>query len=409
LVTNKGPGRDKGDWATGVIEYNYKSNWFVGLMLMTLGLFGTNQKVSAQHTISTPPNISTACAGSSNGPVNMTVTDVNGALNTLVITASSSNTALIPNAKITITQTTSLGAASLVYTPFAGQTGTSTITLTVTDAGGLTATSTFDITVTGSALTAVSNVIIDLSCGSTTTGSVTTSITGGTGYSYQWSWGVTSTGPWNTAFPNPFATPSPTVSPTNLLGGYYYRLTVTDACGVSITSTPILVGSVNAMTVSATPSNITCYGASTGSITVNTTNGGTSQVATAVSGSNTYTETVSTGTSGARTFVFSTLPAGTYTISVADANSSCNPSTSVTLTQPAQLAISGTQTDVLCNGASTGAINLTVNATGSTSATPVTFAWTNSAATTEDLSNLGYFRKKNLRLLEGRSNYVRSF
>ncbi len=32
LVTNKGPGRDKGDWATGVIEYNYKSNWFVGLM-----------------------------------------------------------------------------------------------------------------------------------------------------------------------------------------------------------------------------------------------------------------------------------------------------------------------------------------------------------------------------------------
>ena len=32
LVTNKGAGRDKGDWATAVLEYNYKSNWFFGVM-----------------------------------------------------------------------------------------------------------------------------------------------------------------------------------------------------------------------------------------------------------------------------------------------------------------------------------------------------------------------------------------
>lgn len=32
LITNKGAGRDKGDWATAVIEYNYKSNWFLGVM-----------------------------------------------------------------------------------------------------------------------------------------------------------------------------------------------------------------------------------------------------------------------------------------------------------------------------------------------------------------------------------------
>lgn len=32
LVTNKGKARDKGDWATAVIEYNYKSNWFIGIM-----------------------------------------------------------------------------------------------------------------------------------------------------------------------------------------------------------------------------------------------------------------------------------------------------------------------------------------------------------------------------------------
>ena len=32
LVTNKGKGRDKGDWATAVVEYNFKSNWFFGVM-----------------------------------------------------------------------------------------------------------------------------------------------------------------------------------------------------------------------------------------------------------------------------------------------------------------------------------------------------------------------------------------
>jgi hypothetical protein len=32
LITNKGDSRDKGDWATAVLEYNFKSNWFFGVM-----------------------------------------------------------------------------------------------------------------------------------------------------------------------------------------------------------------------------------------------------------------------------------------------------------------------------------------------------------------------------------------
>lgn len=32
LITSKGTGRDKGDWATAVVEYNFKSNWFLGVM-----------------------------------------------------------------------------------------------------------------------------------------------------------------------------------------------------------------------------------------------------------------------------------------------------------------------------------------------------------------------------------------
>lgn len=100
---------------------------------------------NATPTITTPANITTNCAGIANGPVLFTVGDADGSLNTLVVTASSSNTTLIPNANISITQPNASGAASLLYTPVAGQTGFCEITLTVTDAASATATSTFSI------------------------------------------------------------------------------------------------------------------------------------------------------------------------------------------------------------------------------------------------------------------------
>lgn len=285
-------------------------------------------------TITTPTNITSNCGGIVNGPVNFTVGDTDATtLTALVVMASSSNTSLIPNANITITQPNASGAASFIYTPLGGQTGSSTITLTVTDQDGATATAVFTITVNTSTISAVSNAVNDLACGSTASGSLTTTITGGTGYTYQWSWSSSVSGTYSTGFTSPLVTPAPSFSPTNLLGGYYYRLTVTDACGTTMTSTPVQLNSVTAMTIAATSSTNNCYGASNGTITVTTTGGGTSQVATAVSGSNTYTQSVSTFTSPNRTFVLSNLPAGTYTVSVADANSSCNPSTTVTVAQ----------------------------------------------------------------------------
>ena len=58
--------------------------------------------------------------------------------------------------------------------------------------------------------------------------------------------------------------------------------------------------------------------------------------------------------------VFSSLTAGIYTFTVKDANN-CLKTTSVTITQPDALTLSGTSTDVKCNGETNGSITLTAN------------------------------------------------
>ncbi|NDG80072.1 MAG: hypothetical protein EBX47_11755, partial [Synechococcaceae bacterium WB8_1B_057] len=76
------------------------------------------------------------------------------------------------------------------------------------------------------------------------------------------------------------------------------------------------------------------------------------------------------------------LAAGTYTVTVTDANG-CTATATTTITQPSGLSSSFTQVNVGCFGNSTGSINLTV--TGGVA--PYTYAWTNNA-TTQNLTNI---------------------
>lgn len=76
------------------------------------------------------------------------------------------------------------------------------------------------------------------------------------------------------------------------------------------------------------------------------------------------------------------MVAGTYSVTVFDANL-CTATATFTVTEPAALTVSGTTTDVNCNGGANGAINITV--AGGT--TPYSFSWS-SGASSEDISGL---------------------
>lgn len=97
-------------------------------------------------TISSPSNQSINEDGNT-GAVNITVGDTETPVGSLVLTASSGNTALVPNNAANLTIGGSGAARTITVTPAANQFGTATITLTVTDAGTATATSTFDVVV----------------------------------------------------------------------------------------------------------------------------------------------------------------------------------------------------------------------------------------------------------------------
>ena len=100
--------------------------------------------VNAAPTISDVAN-ATIDVNTAAGPFNVTVGDDLTAAGSLTLAATSSNAALVPNANI---QLGGSGAVrTVLVTPVGNATGSTTITLTVTDANGLTATDTFTVTV----------------------------------------------------------------------------------------------------------------------------------------------------------------------------------------------------------------------------------------------------------------------
>ncbi|SFT77470.1 Por secretion system C-terminal sorting domain-containing protein, partial [Lishizhenia tianjinensis] len=220
-----------------------------------------------------------------------------------------------------------------------------TYTVTVTDANGCTATASATVT-EPTVLSATGSVNANVSCNAGSDGEATVNVTGGTApYTYAWS---------NTAT---------TQAITGVTAGTY-TVTVTDANGctenasVTITEPTVLsaTASVNA--------HVTCNAGSNGEATVSVT-GGTAP----------YTYNWS---NAAMTPTITGVTAGTYTVTVTDANG-CTENASVTITEPtALLASTVVDATVSCNGLSDGAA--TVNASGGTA--PYTYLWDNSETTT---------------------------
>ncbi|MES3016346.1 MAG: SprB repeat-containing protein, partial [Bacteroidota bacterium] len=208
-----------------------------------------------------------------------------------------------------------------------------------------------EILITKSTITPTSTKT-DVLCFGASSGAIDLTVSGGTSpYTYSWSSGQTS-------------------QDLSSLAAGTYTVTVTDAKGCSA-SLAVTINQPAALALTAGKTDILCFGAQTGAVNL-TVSGGTAPYTYAWTGGIT-----------ASTEDLTNLAAGTYNVTVTDANN-CTATTSVTVTQPAAvLALSTTKTDVLCFGTSTGAINLT--ASGGTA--PYSYSWSG-GINTEDRSAL---------------------
>lgn len=220
--------------------------------------------------------------------------------------------------------------------------------VTITDVNGCTIDSSATVSLSSTLSSTAS--ASDVSCNGGNDGSVSVSVSGGTSpYSYAWNNGATA------------------ASQIDLVSGLY-NVTITDSVGcTTLASTSVLEPA--ALSLAITGNDISCFGANDGDATASVS-GGTLP----------YTYLWSNGSTSNS---ISGLVAGTYDATVTD-NNGCTVSESISIAEPTALSASTSATDVSCNGATDGSIDLSVS--GGTS--PYTYDWSNGAAS-EDLTAVG--------------------
>ncbi|MCB0429268.1 MAG: gliding motility-associated C-terminal domain-containing protein [Flavobacteriales bacterium] len=219
-----------------------------------------------------------------------------------------------------------------------------TYQVTITDSHGCKGSGFYDVTEPSADLT-VADSHTDVSCRGGNDGTATVTPSGGTpNYTYLWADGQT------------------TQTATGLMAGNY-DVTVTDNNGCTPASTvTVQVGEPTAdLTTSITPVDALCNGSSDGTATAGGSGGTPGYM---YVWSNGQTNATATG-----------LAAGTYTVTVTDANGCVNvDQATVTIGEPAPLTSSSTTTTVVgCFGGNDG--TATVTPSGGTS--PYTYLWSN--------------------------------
>ncbi len=296
----------------------------------------------------------------------VTVTDANGCTaNTAVtiteptvlsLSATQTNNTCNGNSNGSIDLSVSGGAGGYTYNWSNGATSqdigslaAGNYSVTVTDANGCTANT--NLTITEPTAIQISQVQTNITCKNGDDGALNISVSGGTSpYTYSWSSGQS------------------TEDLTGLVAGNY-TLTVTDAIGCQMIANYTLTEPATGLSATTSVTNVDCNGNSTGAIDLTIAN---------ATGSVTYS-----WSNGQSTEDLTGLIAGNYTVTVTD-DLGCIIIENISVIEPAALALTSSKSDVACAGGSTGSIDLTV--AGGTA--PYTYSWTNSTATTQDLSNL---------------------
>jgi hypothetical protein len=299
-------------------------------------------------------------AGIPSGTYFVTVSDANGCNTTVSATVNQPSTAISLNVTGVnlLCNNDNSGSAAAVATGGTGtlsyswNTGATTTSLsslsagnyavTVLDANGCSINNSITISQPNVLSGSISNST-NVSCYGLTNGSISVAVTGGaTPYAYNWSNGNT-------------------IALNNNLGSGSYTLTVTDNnnCTTVLSSTITAPADSVSMTVSST--NLACFGDNSGSAAV-TASGGT--------GALTYA-----WSNGASSASLSSLPAGVYSVTVADANG-CSKTNVITLTQPSMIAPSLVSTsNASCYGSSNGAVQIAIAG----GVAPYSQAWNNGA------------------------------
>ena len=212
-------------------------------------------------------------------------------------------------------------------------------------------------------LTAVHDSTHDVSCNGLSDGDLYITPGGGTAlYTYLWTGGAT--------------TQDLIDVPT---GTYDVRVTDDKGCTADILNLFVNQPAVLDATTGVV-TDVTCFGGSDGSITINVT-GGT------IPYSYAWTDG---GSFSAATKDISGIPTGTYSVTVTDANGCTDAINNIDVDQPTDIVVTtGTVVDVLCNGGNNGSIDISV--AGGTPGPGYTYSWTDGgtySANTQDIVSL---------------------
>lgn len=301
-------------------------------------------------------------SGLSPGSYTVTVTDGNGCTDVANVTINAiSGPAVSATGNATSCGQNNGGAAASVNggTPgftYAWSNGATTSTLsglaagnytvTVTDANGCTDVASYMVMASNSPTASISSVS-PAACNQSNGSATATASGGGGNFSYSWSNGAT------------------TATISGLAAGAY-TVTVTDANGCTDVATA-QIANANGPTAATSGTSTTC-GQSNGTAS-----------ASATGGAGNYTYAWSNGASSAN---LNGLAAGSYTVTVTDANG-CLDVSSVTVAASTAPSLTLNASDISCEGSADG--SLTANVSNGQS--PYTYTWSN-GATSSSISGL---------------------